>query len=61
MLIRLLVSRAGPSGVQSRGEEIDVEQAEAVRMIDAGQALPVRAAPRPEKAVSRTKREKAKK
>lgn len=44
MKIKLLVSRAGPAGVQNRGDEIDVSGAEAVRMIEAGQAEPVRAA-----------------
>lgn len=40
MKIKLLVSRAGPAGVQNRGDEIDVSAAEAERMIAAGQAVP---------------------
>jgi hypothetical protein len=38
MLIKLLVSRAGVSFSQSAGEIVEVDNAEAVRMIDAGQA-----------------------
>jgi|TARA_R110000822_G_scaffold222102_2_gene355589 hypothetical protein len=38
MLIKLLVSRAGASFSQSAGEIVEVDNAEAVRMIDAGQA-----------------------
>ncbi len=60
MKIKLLVPRATAKGAENRGDVIDVENAEAVRMIDAGQAEPVRAAS-PEKAVSRTRSEKAKK
>lgn len=41
MLVRLLVSRAGPTGGNA-GEEITVANAEAIRMIEAGQAVPVR-------------------
>jgi len=43
MLIKLLVGRAGVGFVQNRGDEIEVEDAEAIRMIEAEQALPVRA------------------
>ena len=48
MLIRLLQSRvvALPDGdrsvAQNRGDEIEVEDAEAIRMIEADQAVPVR-------------------
>lgn len=59
MKVKLLVSRAGAGFVQNRGDEIDVPDAEAIRMIEAGQAEPVRTAaveravraPRSEKAV----------
>lgn len=58
MKIKLLVSRSGPDGTQNAGEEIDVADKEAIRMVDAGQAVVVRKAKR-EKAVARPKREKA--
>lgn len=58
MKITLLVSRASASGSENRGDVIDVSDAEAIRMIEAGQAEPVRAIA-PEKAVSRVKTEKA--
>lgn len=52
MKIKLLVSRAGPSGAFNVGDEIDVDGDEAKRLIEAGQAAPVRSAkPKPEKAV----------
>jgi hypothetical protein len=57
MKIKLLVSRAGADFVQNRGEEIEVEQAEAVRMVEAGQAVPV-AAPKIERAVATKAKEK---
>lgn len=53
MKIRLLVSRCGVDGAQNRGDEIEVSDAEAKRMIDAGQAEPIRFATEPEKAVRR--------
>lgn len=58
MRVKLLVSRAGPAGVQNRGDEIDVGDDEAVRMISAGQAEPVREA-RVERAVPKKRAEKA--
>lgn len=58
MKIRLLVSRAGADGAFAPGDEIDVDDAEAVRMIEAGQCEPVRAAAI-ERAVPRAKSEKA--
>lgn len=58
MKITLLVSRSGADGAQNRGETIDVEQAEAIRMIEAGQAEAVRDAP-VETAVPKEKAEKA--
>jgi len=38
MLIKLLVSRAGVNFSQSAGEVLEIENAEAVRMIAVGQA-----------------------
>lgn len=58
MKIKLLTSRAGVGFAQSRGEEVDVSDAEAIRMIEAGQAEPVREAP-VERAVAQPRREKA--
>ena len=58
MKIRLLVSRSGPAGAQNRGDEIKVGDAEAIRMIEAGQAEPTREAP-VERAVKRPRAEKA--
>ena len=58
MKIKLLVSRAGPAGAFNVGDEIDVDAAEAARMFDAGQAVPVRA-PQIERAVVKSKAEKA--
>lgn len=60
MKIKLLVSRAGPDGAFNAGDEIDVDAAEAARMIEAGQASPVRDA-RIERAVAPSKAEKARK
>ena len=41
MKIKLLTSRAGADFVQNVGDEIEVGDAEGMRMIEAGQALPV--------------------
>jgi hypothetical protein len=57
MKITLLTSRATATGSQNRGDVIDVSDAEAIRMIDAGQAQPV-AKVATERAVSRAKPEK---
>ena len=57
MKIELLVSRAGADFVQNRGETIDVEQAEAIPMIEAGQAVPV-AEKKVERAVATKAKEK---
>lgn len=59
MQIKLLISRAAATGAQNRGDVIDVEEAEAIRMIEAEQAEPVRSKPEPEKATKRAKSEKA--
>jgi len=40
MVIRLLVSRAGNGFAQNCGDVIEVSDAEAIRMIEAGQAVP---------------------
>lgn len=58
MLVRLLVPRATLEGPQDIGDEIEVTDAEAVRMFAAEQAEPVRAI-MPEKAISRRKSQKA--
>ena len=44
MLIQLLTSRASITQAWNRGDQIEVEDAEAIRMIEAGQAVPVREA-----------------
>lgn len=58
MRIRLLVSRAGVDFAHSAGDEIDVPDAEARRMIEAQQAAPVRSV-RKEKAVPKKAAEHA--
>ena len=58
MRIKLLVSRAVLGPPQDAGDEIDVPDAEAIRMIEAEQAVPVRAKT-PERAVQKRKPEKA--
>lgn len=56
MKIKLLVSRSGVDGAQNRGDEIDVPEAEAERMIAAMQAERVDA-PKADRAVSKAKPE----
>ncbi|MBB4185830.1 hypothetical protein GGE07_002480 [Sinorhizobium terangae] len=58
MKVKLTVSRGGPDGTFAPGEEIDVSDAEAQRMFDAGQAIPVRSE-KPETATRKDKSEKA--
>ena len=58
MKVKMLVSRSGPGGTENSGDTIDVSEAEAGRMIAAGQAELARSA-KPEKAVKRSKFEKA--
>ena len=58
MKIKMLVSRSGSDGVFGPNDVIDVPDAEAVRMIEAGQCIPVREAP-VERATKRTKTEAA--
>lgn len=57
MKITLLVSRASAAGSQNRGDVIDVGDAEAFRMIEAGQAQPFAEAPI-ERAVPKSRAEK---
>ena len=42
MKVQLLMSRSGPDGTQDRGDIIEVDDAEARRMIAAGQCIPLR-------------------
>ena len=58
MKVKLLVSRAGPAGVQNAGDVVDVSADEARRMCEVGQAEMLRSE-KPEKAVKRAKAEKA--
>jgi hypothetical protein len=58
MKIQLLVARATATGAENRGDVIEVPQAEALRMIEAGQAVAVRSA-EPERAVKASKAERA--
>ena len=58
MKIKLLTSRSGIGFSQSRGEVIDVPEAECHRMVDAGQAEFVRAKVA-ERAIPKNKYEKA--
>lgn len=59
MQVKLLIARATATGSENRGDIVTVSDDEAVRMIEADQAEPVRAQKAPEKAVSRSKSEKA--
>jgi len=59
MKIELLQARATATGAQNRGDVIEVDDAEAIRMIEAEQAIVVRAEKAPDKAVKRSKAEKA--
>lgn len=61
MLVKLLISRVTLDGCQNRGDEVEVNNGEAKRMIEAGQAEPVRRTQAPERAVrvSGRKAEKA--
>lgn len=61
MQVELLVPRAAANGAQNRGDVIEVSADEAKRMIEAGQARPVRTAPKPETTAQATKAEKARK
>jgi len=60
MRVKLLISRATLRGGEVAGDEIDVPDDEARRMIAKGQAQPVRAV-KPERAIPKRKSEKANK
>jgi len=57
MKIRMLVSQVGPETVREPGEEYDISDEEAKRLIEAGLAEPVRA--RKVERATRDAREKA--
>lgn len=59
MKVKLLVPRASASGAQNRGDVVEVTNAEAERMVAADQAEIVRAPKAPERAVKRSKGERA--
>ena len=59
MRVELLIARASAAGTQNVGDEVDVSDAEAKRLIKAGQARPVRRARRAETAVPRSRAETA--
>lgn len=59
MKVKLLVSRSGPLGSQNVGDEIEAAADEAKRMIEAGQAAPVRSKAKPEKTAKKVGAEKA--
>lgn len=61
MQVKLLIARAAATGSQNRGDVVEVSDAEAVRMFEADQAEPVRTAKATEKAVKRSKHERASK
>jgi hypothetical protein len=56
--VKLFVSRAGAGGVQLAGEVIDVSADEAKRLVEAQQGELIRSN-KPERAVKRSKAEKA--
>lgn len=58
MKVKLLVSRVGMAGAQDRGDVIEVPADEGRRMVAAGQAEVVRSK-EPERAVRKSKAEKA--
>lgn len=55
MKVRLLIPRSGPNGSFGVGDEMEVTDSEAKRLIEANKAAPVRSAPEPERAVARKK------
>jgi hypothetical protein len=60
MQVKLLEARATANGSENRGDIVTVSDAEGVRMIEAGQAEPVRTVS-PERAVKAPRVEKASK
>lgn len=59
MKVRLLTSMAGIDFSHNQGDEIDCNEAEAKRFIEAGIAEPVTAAPKVERAVAKPRTRKA--
>jgi hypothetical protein len=59
MKVKLLIARATIGESQNRGDIIDVSSKEAKRMIEAGQAEPVREGQAPERAVKRGRSSKS--
>ena len=59
MKVKLLVPRASADGAQNRGDVVEVTNAEAERMVAAEQAELIRSQKAPEKAVKRSKSERA--
>jgi len=59
MLVKLLIARATATAAQNRGDVVEVSNDDGARMIQAEQAEAVRSERRPEKAVKRSKAEKA--
>lgn len=55
MKVRLQIPRSGPAGSYGIGDEIEVSDAEAKRLIESNKAAPARDAPEPERAVTRKK------
>lgn len=58
MKVKLLIARAGVDFTQNAGDEVEVSAEEGKRLIEAGQAAPVRENT-PEKAVRKKTAEKA--
>ena len=58
MKVEMLIGRSGADGVLNRGDMAEIEDAEAIRMIEAGQCVPVRRA-REERAVPTVDPERA--
>lgn len=59
MKLKLLVSRGGVDFIQNRGDVIEVENDEAMRLIESGAAELYRDEDGPELAVAKGKKEKA--
>ena len=59
MKVRLLTSMAGIDFSHNQGDEIDCNEAEAKRFIEAGIAEPITVAPKVERAVAKPRTRKA--
>ena len=59
MKVRLLTSMAGIDFSHNQGDEIDCNEAEAKRFIEAGIAEPITSAPKVERAVAKPRTRKA--